>query len=339
METLRKQLELKAVEVVDVLEALDMDDKVPELMRRRRGQDNFDQPSEPHLAKQTEEMKHMWDQELESIAMEHTIPEVPSSFVRDDTPPPPTEPVKGRRREGSLVSEAERAPVVDIFDAGELNDDWFGDDSSAQVTSLGHAKSPESDNEDSGGVGGGNPMVAGDEDVEPVEYYSTFSENVAPTKEVAIPVQLEEIESEDDNDVAVDGTYRQPSSPSQQTGYVPSAAFRSEFINNVWNITSTSASHLSLKGPVASDSDDDDDINFGRGGTPGSFTTGIGGYEEIAGDSENNPWTDSAAAADSTDGPSSSWVTPTDHQASVTRRKVMFTSFSSKNHRQPHWAM
>lgn len=43
METLRKQLELKAVEIVDILEALDMDEKVPEVMRRRRGQDNFDQ--------------------------------------------------------------------------------------------------------------------------------------------------------------------------------------------------------------------------------------------------------------------------------------------------------
>ena len=43
METLRKQLELKAVEIVDILEALDDDEKVPEAMRRRRGQDNFDQ--------------------------------------------------------------------------------------------------------------------------------------------------------------------------------------------------------------------------------------------------------------------------------------------------------
>lgn len=43
METLRKQLELKAVEIVDILEALDVDEKVPEVMRRRRGQDNFDQ--------------------------------------------------------------------------------------------------------------------------------------------------------------------------------------------------------------------------------------------------------------------------------------------------------
>lgn len=34
---------MKAIEIVDTLETLDMDEKVPELMRRRRGQDNFDQ--------------------------------------------------------------------------------------------------------------------------------------------------------------------------------------------------------------------------------------------------------------------------------------------------------
>lgn len=43
METLKKQLELKAVEIVDTLESLDSDEKVPSIMRRRRGQDNFDQ--------------------------------------------------------------------------------------------------------------------------------------------------------------------------------------------------------------------------------------------------------------------------------------------------------
>lgn len=43
METLRKQLELKAIEIVDLLETLDIDQGVPEVMHRRRGQDNFDQ--------------------------------------------------------------------------------------------------------------------------------------------------------------------------------------------------------------------------------------------------------------------------------------------------------
>ena len=43
METFKKQLELKAEEIVDTLETLDMNDKVPDIMQRRRGQDNFDQ--------------------------------------------------------------------------------------------------------------------------------------------------------------------------------------------------------------------------------------------------------------------------------------------------------
>ncbi|CEG74400.1 hypothetical protein RMATCC62417_09627 [Rhizopus microsporus] len=68
METLRKQLELKAIEIVDLLETLDIDQEVPEVMHRRRGQDNFDQPSEPRLAKEHAEMKAVWDKELEEIA-------------------------------------------------------------------------------------------------------------------------------------------------------------------------------------------------------------------------------------------------------------------------------
>lgn len=43
IESLNKQLELKAVEIVDLLETLDTDDDVPAGMQRRRGQDNFDQ--------------------------------------------------------------------------------------------------------------------------------------------------------------------------------------------------------------------------------------------------------------------------------------------------------
>lgn len=43
IESLNKQLELKAVEIVDLLETLDTNDDVPAGMQRRRGQDNFDQ--------------------------------------------------------------------------------------------------------------------------------------------------------------------------------------------------------------------------------------------------------------------------------------------------------
>lgn len=91
MESLKKQLELKAVEIVDTLETLDTDEKVPEVMRRRRGQDNFDQrkqynpialncklmgaplppppqiASERHLSRQQEEMQNTWDDELNDI--------------------------------------------------------------------------------------------------------------------------------------------------------------------------------------------------------------------------------------------------------------------------------
>lgn len=82
------------MEIVDLLETLDTDDDVPEGMQRRRGQDNFNQreylrsslsnkdqlidfvffaANEPRLARQQEEMKSAWDQELEAIASDRKV--------------------------------------------------------------------------------------------------------------------------------------------------------------------------------------------------------------------------------------------------------------------------
>ncbi|KAG1147847.1 hypothetical protein G6F37_002845 [Rhizopus arrhizus] len=159
MEALRKQLELKAVEIVDLLETLDTDQDVPELMQRRRGQDNFDQPSEPRLAKEHAELKAAWDQELEEIAAEHAV-------LQRDTPPPPTSPVKSsEKKEIQLPNEA--SIVVNQFDTGEeLADDWFGEMDNDNAIQL-PVTNIESDQEDIPS----NPMVAGDEDVQ-IDYYS-----------------------------------------------------------------------------------------------------------------------------------------------------------------------
>ncbi|KAI8143313.1 P-loop containing nucleoside triphosphate hydrolase protein [Fennellomyces sp. T-0311] len=270
MESFKKQLELKAAEIVDTLETLDTDDKVPEIMQRRRGQDNFDQPSDPHLARQREEMKNAWDQELEEIAADNVALEVPSpSFVRKETPPPPTAPVRGRRREGSLVSDSDRMPAaVDQFDAGELADDWFGEDTPAPANHL--PKRQDSDNEDYTG----NPMVAGDEDVESVEYYNT-GKVVA-----AAPIQEPTIEQESEEEVEVQ-------SP-------PATVFRSE-LGNVWDSTSENP-YLQRQTRVESDSEDEDNAfsppqeeDASHFNQAPFMTTGFGGYEEIGGDNDN-PW-------------------------------------------------
>lgn len=60
MEALRKQLELKAVEIVDLLETLDTDQDVPESMQRRRGQDNFDQRKNNLCIKHTHNNVHLY---------------------------------------------------------------------------------------------------------------------------------------------------------------------------------------------------------------------------------------------------------------------------------------
>ncbi|KAI8073471.1 P-loop containing nucleoside triphosphate hydrolase protein [Gilbertella persicaria] len=154
MESLNKQLELKAVEIVDLLQTLDTEDDVPESMQRRRGQDNFDQPSEPRLLRQQEEMKSAWDQELEAIASDHP------SFVRPETPPPPVAPVQSKKKKDiQLVSEQ---VSVDPFDHDEqLADDWFGEETPALTL---QAQQEAYDSDDQGPM---NPMVLGDEDVEP----------------------------------------------------------------------------------------------------------------------------------------------------------------------------
>ncbi|KAI7880692.1 P-loop containing nucleoside triphosphate hydrolase protein [Lichtheimia hyalospora FSU 10163] len=294
METLRKQLELKAVEIVDILEALDDDEKVPEAMRRRRGQDNFDQPSEPHLARQREEMQNMWEEDVSGIAADNPSPlEIPESpsFIRKETPPPPVAPVQGRRREGSLVSESEHMPAaVDQFDAGELNDDWFAaDDTPLPIKHKMSTHKADSDNED----GIGNPMVAGDEDVESVEYYTAAKEPVVTT---AKPKQPSAPESEDEQESDHD-QYNSPYGDSF-TATEPPSLFKNEF-GNVWGIQHDDPSMMVRQTRIESDSEDEDnmatpglahELNRADIGTPSSFTgSGFGAYEEIGGDGEN-PW-------------------------------------------------
>ncbi|CEP16971.1 hypothetical protein [Parasitella parasitica] len=271
IESLNKQLELKAVEIVDLLEMLDTDDDVPAGMQRRRGQDNFDQPSEPRLARQQEEMKSAWDQELEDIASDH--PTVLDGLPhRQETPPVPTSPVKSKKKKDvELVPE--QIPVVADFSVGdELNDDWFGDDANTNIDLPVPVKS-ESDDE-----GPGNPMVLGDEDVEPIFY----SKPTDTQEQYAAVIQDERVQEEE---LEQDET-------KEEEEYQP--VFKSE-LNDVW-----SHSLRRLSGPqVVSDSEDEDN-RIRPSDSPFSsespfmeqptFQSGfIGGYEEIGGSNEN-PW-------------------------------------------------
>ncbi|KAI8985864.1 hypothetical protein BDB01DRAFT_786594 [Pilobolus umbonatus] len=275
VETLKKQLELKAVEIVDLLEDLDVEEEVPETMQRRRGQDNFNQPSEPHLARQQEEMKSAWDQELEEIAMDHpSILEV-AQFQREETPPPPTSPAKPREKNVVLAMD-EIPPVGDQFDMGQLEDDWFGDDSNKPL-GLSIANTG-TDSDDDVPV---NPMVAGDEDIEQFDYYVNPNKNSTPavekTKEEAMPVKKAENEMKHE--------------PERHKMY-HSSVYRNDMVEDVWS----SGLRRTSQAEIISDSEDEDNriVSIDTSHHPiyiesPPFHYGGDGYEEIGGANEN-PW-------------------------------------------------
>ncbi|CAO3644610.1 unnamed protein product [Mucor hiemalis] len=282
IESLNKQLELKAVEIVDLLETLDTDDDVPEGMQRRRGQDNFNQPSEPRLARQQEEMKSAWDQELEDIASDHpTMLEEPISFNRSDTPPPPTAPVKSKKKKDVKLVPEEIPAVVDHFNVGDkLEDDWFGEDT-VPALSLQYKRN-ESDDE-----GPGNPMVAGDEDVEPVVQYYSKQTNA---------LHIRKYESDDEEQVSQDHVDTEEEKEEEEKEEAPITetyrppVFKSE-LNDVW-----SHGLRRLSGPeIISDSEDEDNRRPPHAESPYlespsfNFAGSGGGYEEIGG-SGDNPW-------------------------------------------------
>ncbi|KAK4521693.1 Nitrogen permease regulator 2 [Mucor velutinosus] len=279
IESLNKQLELKAVEIVDLLETLDTDADVPTGMQRRRGQDNFDQPSEPRLARQQEEMKSAWDQELEDIASDH--PSMLDQFPRrQETPPVPTAPVKSKKKMDVKLVPEQVPAVVDFSVGDELNDDWFGEDVSNANINL-----PQPDRQDSDDEGPGNPMVLGDEDVEPI-----FYNKPSITHEQRIVVQAEHEPEHPQEQVHS----RQGEEEKQEYEEEYQPVFKSE-LNDVW-----SCSLRRLSGPeVISDSEDEDnrmrqtDSPFAPESpfmeSP-TFQSGFaGGYEEIGGSNEN-PW-------------------------------------------------
>ncbi|EPB81435.1 hypothetical protein HMPREF1544_11845 [Mucor circinelloides 1006PhL] len=277
IESLNKQLELKAVEIVDLLETLDTDDDVPAGMQRRRGQDNFDQPSEPRLARQQEEMKSAWDQELQDIASDH--PSMLDHFPRrQETPPVPTAPVKSKKKKDVKLVPEQIPAVVDFTVGDELSDDWFGEDVNSTNISLAKPDKQDSDEE-----GPGNPMVLGDEDVEPI-FYSTPSMTDEQHTVVQEEHSQEQAQSEQEQEEELE----------QEPEEVYQPVFKSE-LNDVW-----SRSLRRLSGPeVISDSEDEDnrirqtDSPFAPESpfmeSP-TFQSGFsGGYEEIGGSNEN-PW-------------------------------------------------
>ncbi|KAL0093656.1 hypothetical protein F4703DRAFT_1282229 [Phycomyces blakesleeanus] len=281
MDTLRKQLEIKSHEIIDLLVGLDSQEDVPDSMRRRRGQDNFDQPAEPHLARQREELKEAWENELEELE-KHQSPLLDISheaFARQDTPSPPIAPVKIQKRQGSLVPPTETPPpVVDHLDSGSLEDDWFGDDGgkddSFKLPLNLKSSAADSDNEYDG-----NPMVAGDEDVESVEYFNDTTSH--PRVERLASLQIisdDEKEEEEEKQGVVSTTYRSE-------------------LDDVWTMSNNTNEDIR---PVDIGSESDEDIlprlnseNFGdsfaadRLRVDSSF--GFGVYEEIGGDG-GNPW-------------------------------------------------
>jgi hypothetical protein len=215
-----------------------------------------------------------------------------SSFARPETPPPPTAPVKTKKKKDVKLVADELPPVVDHFTAGdELTDDWFGED--AVVSSNLPVALTQSDSDEGEP---GNPMVLGDEDVEPIFYskqpYQQQLQSEAAAEEEED--QSQPIHTEDDND-------DQEVVSSRVATYQP-PVFKSE-LDDVW-----SRGLRRLSGPeVVSDSDDEDNMMRHQSidspsfipsphaspyMEPPSFAFGSSsadGYEEIGGSNEN-PW-------------------------------------------------
>lgn len=215
-------------------------------------------------------------------SVDPTILEEPISFSRSDTPPPPTAPVKSKKKKDVKLEPEEIPTVVDHFNVGdELEDDWFGEDT-VPTLPIQYNRN-ESDDE-----GPGNPMVAGDEDVEPVvEYYSKQTN----------PLQIRKYESDDEVQISQDHADAEPveeEAEEEEKAPVTEAyrppVFKSE-LNDVW-----SRGLRRLSGPeIISDSEDEDNRRPPHVESPYmespsfNFAGSGGGYEEIGGSSDN-PW-------------------------------------------------
>lgn len=179
----------------------------------------------------------------------------PAFFEPSETPPIPTSPVKSTKKKNiQLESETVPPTVNEYFNTGdEINEDWFGEVETAtlNVSTYKH----ESDEE-----GTGNPMVLGDEDVEPIFYDKQPAKDDESTKE-----DTDDEDGEEENQPPV---------------------FRSE-LDEIW-----SRGLRRLSGPeVISDSEDEDNMpSFTPYETSLSpFVSPYQGYEEIGG-SGDNPW-------------------------------------------------
>lgn len=258
--------------------------------------------SEPRLARQQEEMKSAWyDEELQEIAQDHHHSfelETTPNFTRPETPPPPTKPVKSKKSKKNkplIEPEPEIIPVAPItteFGGAEeaedtLADDWFGEEDATPTINLPVFKAIDSDDE----LGRpGNPMVAGDEDVEePAIYYHKHN----------VVKKVSEDEQQSNQQVYID---QQEEEAHRQPEVYHPHVFKSE-LNDVW-----SRGLRRLSGPeIISDSEDEDnkrqpyiDVDSPSASSPSNFmmdsspsyfgTDVVGGYEEISGSNEENPW-------------------------------------------------
>ncbi|KAI9289937.1 P-loop containing nucleoside triphosphate hydrolase protein [Umbelopsis sp. AD052] len=261
IESMRQQLETKAIEAVDLLDELDQSNEVPEQLQRIRGQDNFQQPSTSTLDEQRSTMRDAWEAELDQIARDHE-PEFdmpPSHTVKSKTPTPPMSPVRVERVR-PLRTKEDVPAAIDYFNAGTIDTDFFQEE--APESKPQHIRSVKK-HIDSDDEWTGNPIVASDEDLEDMEYYGAEGDVTSKT------AAANEVDEEDD--------YQEP------------VKFKSSLLQ-VWD-DPTVAPVVTSQGIVSqhnaafagSDSEDEADTSY-DGGVSGT----AGDYEEIGGG--DNPW-------------------------------------------------
>lgn len=181
--------------------------------------------------------------------------------------------VKTKRKSIPPPTKEDVPAAIDHFSAGAIDTDFFLDEPTEASTKISQSSRPPNRRADSDdGWGGGNPVVASDEDLDEMEYYG--AEGHVSTKKVAS-------DGSDDDDEST----QLPS---------PTPKFKSSLLH-VWEDPSavpvvTSQGIVSQHNAQYGESDSDDEDNRYGGtefGVTGSGTATE--YEEIGG--ADNPWT------------------------------------------------
>ncbi|CAG8536957.1 3106_t:CDS:2, partial [Racocetra fulgida] len=249
---LRQQLTAKTKELAKLLDTLDIDDSAPSAEKKHSNLTDITEIEKSELGKDRLEeekiqIKKLWDKESEELTQQKESVELLNSI-------PPALQVE-QPLSNTLLQKRPKAAtpditIIDEFNAGDLEDDFF-DDAPDPVVVL--PPVTQSKNDEVEDVDSKNPMVATDEDLVGVEGYDDVEDDKP---------NIRQSFNSDLNDI-----------------------WRHRY-NNVTLASRISDSSDDELPPTISEQGDlnyaFEEASFDTGGTPS-------GYEEI-GEGQNNPW-------------------------------------------------